>query len=258
MTPAQKVRFEVAGPIAIITLDRPDRRNAIDTETGLALAQAFDRLDADEALRVGVLRAEGAVFCAGMDLKAFSDGEAEAILFGAGRLGGLVSRTRRRPVIAAVQGPALAGGFELVLACDLVVASRDASFGLPESRIGLIAGAGGAFRLGQRIPPVVANEMLLTGAPISAERAEALGLVNRLVESAEVMQTALALAEAIAANAPLAVTASLDLATASRRMNEARLWKRSDDLLREMIGTEDAGEGARAFAEKRPPVWHGR
>jgi len=250
------ILFDRKGPVAIITLNRPARRNAIDATTGDQLRQAVERFAADPDLRVAILAATGPVFCAGMDLKAFVEGEAEEILFGEGRLGGFVSRVVPKPMIAAVQGPALAGGFELVLACDLVVASRDARFGLPESRIGLVAGAGGAFRLGQMLPRALATEMLLTGAPISAEQAQAHGLVNRLTD-ADPLPEAMELAQQIAANAPLSLAASLELSRAASRRHDEGCWALNDRLLRRLVDSRDAVEGARAFAERRAPVWQG-
>lgn len=257
MTATDKVLFDRDGTVAIVTLNRPDQRNAIDAETGNLLRRTFDDIERDDSLRVAVLAASGTIFCAGMDLKAFVNGEAEDILFGAGRLGGFVSRDRTKPVIAAVQGAALAGGFELVLACDMVVAARHAQFGLPEARLGLVAGAGGAFRLGQLLPRALANEIVLTGAAFDAARAMGWGLVNRLTGD-DPKPEALALARQIAENAPLSITASLALARAADARVDEACWAENDRQLRRMISSHDAEEGARAFAEKRPPVWTGR
>ncbi|TIO05671.1 MAG: crotonase, partial [Mesorhizobium sp.] len=172
------VLFETRDDIAIISINRPQRRNAIDARTSASLRQAINRFENEDALAVGILRGKGPVFCSGMDLQAFLDGEAEEILFGDGRLGGLVSRARQKPLIAAVHGVAVAGGFELMLACDLAVAAETCKFGLPEAKRGLVAGAGGAFRLGERLPPALANEILLTGNLFEAPRAYEIGLVN--------------------------------------------------------------------------------
>lgn len=251
------VLLDRQGAIAIVTLNRPDQRNAMDAATTAALRTVFDQIEGDDSLRVTILAATGPVFCAGMDLKAFLTGEAEEILFGPGRFGGFVSRKRKKPVIACVQGAALAGGFELVLACDLVVATENAVFGLPESRLGLVAGAGGAFRVGQRLPPVIANEIVLLGGRFDAAQAQVWGLVNRVTKG-DPMPQALELAARIAANAPLSVAASLGLAGASADAGLDLLWSENDRQLRHLIATEDAREGARAFAEKRDPDWRGR
>ena len=256
MSAENKVLLRREGAVAIVTLNRPDQRNAIDAETSAGLRAAFDEFERDPALRVAVLTGAGPVFCAGMDLKAFVSGEAEAILFGPGRLGGFVSRRRSKPVIAAIQGPALAGGFELMLACDMAVAVRTATFGLPEARRGLVAGAGGAFRIAQLLPRAIANEILLTGAPFGAARAEALGLVNRVVEE-NPLAAALELAHEIARNAPLSLAASLDLAGRADGAQAESLWAENDRQLRAVLASRDAEEGARAFAEKRPARWTG-
>lgn len=256
MTLNQSVLFECDGSVAIITLNRPDQRNAVDADMGKQLSAAFDRFEADQNLRVAVLVANGPVFCAGMDLKAFVSGEAEDILFGEGHLGGFVSRNRSKPVIAAVQGHALAGGFELVLACDLVIASHVSKFGLPECKRGLVAGAGGAFRIGLQVPRVIANEILLTGAPISADRAAELGIINRVTDG-DVKCEALMLAKDVASNAPLSIAASLHLARLSSQLIADACWAENDKYLRHLISSNDAKEGARAFAEKREPRWTG-
>lgn len=257
MTDQSKVLFDRDGSVAVVTLNRPQQRNAIDAETCTLLRRVFEEIEQDDCLHVTILAAKGPIFCAGMDLKAFVNGEAADILFGDGHLGGFVSRNRAKPVIAAVQGSALAGGFEIVLACDLVVASRNATFGLPEVKRGLVAGAGGAFRLGQLLPRVVANEMLLTGEPIGADRALGLGLVNRLTNS-DPMAEALALARSVARNAPLSISASLILARSAAAAVAEACWSENDRQLKLLVASQDAEEGARAFAEKRHPVWTGK
>jgi enoyl-CoA hydratase/carnithine racemase len=251
------VLFETRDSVALITLNRPAQRNAIDTALSDQFRAAIERYESDPALKVAVIAANGPVFCAGMDLKAFAAGHGDAILFGPGGLAGMVARPRRKPVIAAVDGAALAGGFEIVLACDMVVAGESAIFGLPEARIGLVAGAGGALRLGARIPRVVANEMLLTGAPVSAARAMELGLLNRCVASGTALETALELAAQIAANAPLSLEASLHLANLAVQREEAASWQENDRQLAQLAASNDAGEGIRAFTEKRAPRWSG-
>lgn len=250
------ILFETRGAIAIITLNRPAQRNAMDAAMTTALRAAIQRVEADAALRVAILAANGPVFSAGMDLKAFLNGEAEQILFGPGGFGGFVATRRTKPVIACVQGAALAGGFEMVLACDLVVAARSAEFALPEARIGLVAGGGGAIRLGQHLPPVIANEILLLGGRFDAQQAMDWGLVNRVADDPP-MAECLRMAERIVANAPLSITASLDLARAATDPENAVIWAENDRVLRQLIASEDAAEGARAFAEKRPAKWRG-
>lgn len=257
MTDHEKVLFDRDGTIAIVTLNRLEQRNAIDAETCTQLRKVFDTIEQDDSLRVTILTAKGPIFCAGMDLKAFVKGDASDILFGEGRLGGFVSRNRAKPVIASVQGPALAGGFELMLACDLVVASRSAIFGLPEARRGLVAGAGGAFRLAQLLPRAIANEILLTGEPFDAERALQLGLVNRLTDS-DPMAEALELARIVIKNAPLSISASLVLANSSTAIVAETCWSENDRQLKFFISSRDAEEGAIAFAERRLPDWTGK
>ncbi len=251
------VSYERRGPVAILTLNRPDARNAINAEMASALRAAVQRIEADSEARVGILASSGSTFCAGMDLKAFLGGEAEAILQGEGRFAGFVDAGRRKPIIAAVEGPALAGGFELALACDFIVASETASFGLPEVGVGIFACAGGTFRLARRIPPAKALELCLTAARISAAEAHDLGLLNRLTPAGEVLAAAEDLALKIAANAPLAVAASLEIGRRAEAMDEKELWALTDRLWQEVVKSQDAAEGPRSFAEKRKPVWQG-
>lgn len=247
------VRTEREGAVLVITLDRPHARNAVDQAVAQGVATALDLLDEDDDLRVGVLTGAGGTFCAGMDLKAFLAGERPEV---EGRgLAGLTLTPPATPLIAAVEGWAVAGGFELVLACDLVVAAEDATFGLPEVKRGLIAGSGGLLRLREHVPRSVAMEHALTGEPLSARDAQRWGLVNRLTPPGQALSGALQLAGQIAANGPLAV-----------RMSKAVLggpvdreaWQRQDDLLATVLASGDAREGAAAFVEKRPPVWTGR
>lgn len=249
------VLFEVRDGIAVLTINRPERRNAVNLELCDALRDAFERVDGDPGIRVAVLTGAGGTFCAGMDLKAFAAGEGEAILFGEFGFGGFVKRARKKPVIAAVEGAALAGGFEMMLACDLAVASQTARFGLPEAKLGLVAGAGGAIRLAQRIPRVHANEVLLTGKAFTAERAFDLGLLNDVVSEGVVLQRALELATEISDGAPLSVQESLALSNAA--FGPFEHWEENDRSLRALGETEDSREGARAFIEKRKPVWRG-
>ncbi|WP_238372603.1 enoyl-CoA hydratase-related protein [Heliomarina baculiformis] len=251
------VLLEIDGNIATITLNRPERRNAVNALLAKALNEAIEKCEDDSSVSVTILTGAGSSFCAGMDLVAFGNGEGKAILHGSGRFAGFVGVKRRKPVIAAVNGPAMAGGFEIMLACDLAVSVDTTVFGLPEARRGLIAGAGGVFRLARRLPIAVVNEMTLTGDPITAARALELGLVNRVVPSESLMKTARELAEKIAASAPLSVSLSLDLARTAASGNEEVLWHLNDKYLDQTIGSEDAQEGARAFLEKRSPIWRG-
>lgn len=250
----------VEGHVLVLELDRPEARNAIDGETARALESAVDRLEGDPSLWVAVLGARGPAFCAGADLRAIAEGRMAELSTARGGFAGFVARERRKPVIAAVDGPALAGGLEIVLAADLVVASRASRFGLPEVSRSLVAAAGGLFRLPRAIPPTVALGVILAGDQLDGERAFHVGLVNRLVESGEALAGALELADAVVRNAPLAVQASLRiarLATASSE-EERALFAESARAMAELTRTEDFAEGPRAFLEKRPPSWQGR
>ncbi|GAA4833796.1 crotonase/enoyl-CoA hydratase family protein [Actinomycetospora corticicola] len=240
--------------VLLITLDRPERRNAIDGAMSREIARVLDGFDADPSSSVGVLTGAGGTFCSGMDLRAFLDGDAPEV---PGRgFGGLTQAPPAKPLIAAVEGFALAGGCELVLACDLVVAADDASFGLPEVGIGLIAGSGGLLRLPHRIPRSVAAELALTGDRFGAADAHRWGLVNRLVAPGAAVTAAVELAARIARNAPLALAATKRMLAASDLpVDEA--WERQETELVAIKATEDAREGARAFGEKRAPRWSG-
>ena len=249
------IDVEIHGPVAILWLNRPDRRNAIDTAMTLALRAALANFESDSNLQVAILAGRGKIFCAGMDLKAFVSGEAAEILRGENRFAGFVAAPRKKPVIAAVHGAALAGGFELMLSCDMAVVTPDCKLGLPEVTRGLIAGAGGAFRLARRVPLPVAKEILLTGEAITADRALHFGLVNKVVSSHELLETTLDLARKIASNAPLSVQHSLTLANIAANSDEAALWEQNDILFAEIEASDDAQEGARAFTEKRAAVW---
>jgi enoyl-CoA hydratase len=253
---AQEVLVREDGGVLVITINRPEQRNAMTRAASLAIADALDELERRPDLSVAVLTGAGGTFCAGMDLKRFLAGE---LARAPGRgFGGLTEAPPTKPLIAAVEGYALAGGFELVLACDLVVAGTGARFGLPEVKRGLVAKAGGLLRLPQRLPRAIALELVLTGDFLGAERAAAFGLVNRVVGDGEALEAALELARAIAANAPLAITAS------KRIMDEAvswpvdEWWTRQDVIADPVFDSEDAKEGARAFAERRPPQWQSR
>ena len=244
-----------ADGVLLITIDRPDRRNAVDGATSRALAAALDQLDGDPDLAVGVLTGAGGTFCAGMDLRAFLDGDAPEV---PGRgFGGLTEAPPAKPLIAAVEGYALAGGCELVLACDLVVAAADATFGLPEVGLGLVAGSGGLLRLPHRIPRARAAELALTGDRFTAAEAHEWGLVNRVVASGGAQEAAVELAGRIARNAPLALAATKRLLAAADLPADEALARQQAELAA-VKASEDAQEGARAFAEKRAPRWTGR
>jgi enoyl-CoA hydratase len=250
------VHVEERGATLIITIDRPQQRNAINRAASQAIADALDQLDADPQLRAGILTGRAGNFCAGMDLKAFVAGE-RAELEGRG-FGGLTERAPEKPLIAAVEGFALAGGCELALACDLIVAAENAQFGLPEVRRGLVAGSGGLVRLPQRIPAAIALEYALTGNRMSAIDAHRWGMVNRLTPEGQAIDGALALAANIAANAPLAVKMTKRIMREARGWPQADVWELQRPLADSVIQSEDAKEGALAFTEKRDPVWRGR
>jgi enoyl-CoA hydratase len=251
----EPVAVERRGHILVITINRPEARNALDGAAARALAAAADQLDADSDLRVGVLTGAGGTFCAGMDLKAWMRGD-KPMIVGRG-FGGITITPPCKPLIAAVEGYALAGGFELMLACDLVVAAEGSKFGVPEVKRGLVAGGGAALLLPRRIPFAAAMELLLTGEQISAARAEQLGLVNRLVPDGAALAGALALAELIAANGPLAVAVTKQIARAQADWTVAEGWQRQEELYKPVFDSADAREGAAAFAEKRAPAWRG-
>jgi enoyl-CoA hydratase len=242
--------------VAVITINRPGARNAVNRAVSEAAASAIDELEARPDLRVGIITGAGGFFSAGMDLKAFLAGEQVAIE-GRGMLG-FTERPPTKPLIAAVEGPALAGGCEIALACDLIVAAEDSRFGLPEVKRGLVAGGGGLLRLPRRIPAAVAMELALTGDPISATDARAFGLVNAVTPPGRALEGALALAARITANAPLAVAASREILQRASEWTMAEAWAEQSRLYAPVFASEDATEGARAFAEKRPAVWQGR
>jgi enoyl-CoA hydratase len=241
--------------VLIITLNRPEVRNAANGALARGVAAALDTLDEDPSLVVGVLTGAGGTFCAGMDLKAFLTGDTPEI---EGRgLAGITVTPPQKPVIAAVEGYALAGGCEIALACDLIVAARDAWFGLPETKRGLVAGGGGLLRLPQRIPYGIALEYALTGDQLGAVDAADWGLVNRLTEPGQALSGALDLAARIARNGPLAVRATKQVMSHAGDWSEEDRWKRQRALLDPVFTSADAREGALAFAEKRAPVWSG-
>lgn len=246
------------GKVEVVRINRERARNAIDGPTALALSSTFDELEEDSGVWAVIITGTGErAFCAGMDLKAFASGQMGDILGAKGGFGGLSHREFPKPLIAAVNGAALAGGFELVLSCDLVVAADHATFGVPEVKRGLVAAGGGVIRLAKRTHYAVALELILTGDPVDAARAYELGLVNKVVPAAEVMQAALALAERICENAPLSVRESKRVARRSLDLTEADAWTLNTEATAKVFSHPDAMEGAISFAEKRSPVWSG-
>jgi crotonobetainyl-CoA hydratase len=252
------VELERREHIALVTLNRPEARNAISPEVSQAMVALLDEIEADPDLRAIVLTGRGEVFSAGADLKVVASGRAGDIANVRGGFAGIVSRDFPKPIIAAVNGPALAGGFEIVLSCDLVVAADTARFGIPEVQRGLIAAAGGLLRLPKRVPLAIALELAMTGDPIDAERALALGLVNRVAPADRVVDEAFALATRIGDNSPAAVRASRQLVREAAEMSEEDGWRRTIELMMPVFESGDAVEGATAFAEKRKPVWRSR
>jgi enoyl-CoA hydratase/carnithine racemase len=253
---AEVVLTERRDGVLLITLNRPEARNAIDLPVAEGIAAALDELDGEDSLGVGVLTGAGKGFCAGMDLKAFVTGERPWV--GDRGFAGIVRRGSVKPLIAAVEGFAVAGGLEVALACDLVVAARGAKLGVPEVKRSLVAAGGALLRLPRRIPYHVAMELALTGNPIAAERAAELGLVNRLAEPGAAIEVAMDLAAEVGANAPLALVASKRILQEQWDWSAAEMWGAQSAISDPVFSSEDAREGATAFAEKRPPVWRGR
>jgi enoyl-CoA hydratase/carnithine racemase len=250
------IGFEVRGHHAVITLNRPQARNAVDPDTTRQIADAFDRIDNDNDIRVAIITGAPPVFCAGADLRAINAGQ-ERELSDANGFASLTYRQRTKPLIAAVNGPALAGGTEIVLACDLVVAEASATFGIPEVKRGLIAAAGGLYRLARVLPRNIALECGMTGDPLSASRAAEFGLVNVLAEHGEALPTAIHLAERITANAPLAVSETRRLMLSTSYEPDEVGYTESRKAMKRILASKDATEGVRAFVEKRAPTWTG-
>jgi enoyl-CoA hydratase len=256
--PSMSVVYEKRGPFAVIKINRPEARNAVNGAVAQGIEDAIDQIEADDSVWVGIITGEPPVFCAGADLKEINSGNAGGLATAKGGFAGIVQRERTKPIIAAVDGPALAGGTEIVLSCDLVVASTTATFGIPEVKRSLVAGAGGLFRLGRKIPLNIAMELTLTGDPIDATRAHHFGLVNRLVEPGQALDAAVALAEQICANAPVAVRESRKIVLEATNAPDDVGWKMSMEGMGVAMRSEDFSEGLTAFIEKRPPVWTGR
>lgn len=255
-TPDTTVRTDIFGSTLLITINRPEARNAVDAAVASGIAAAIDELEGNPDLRVGVLTGAEGTFSAGMDLKAAGRGES-AHVAGNG-FGGLTEAETSKPLIAAVEGFALGGGFELALACDLVVAASDARFALPEVKRGLIAGGGGVIRLPSRIPHHLAMELLLTGRDVSAERARELGIVNQLVSAGQAASAALELAKEIAGNAPLAVAAVKRVVRQTGTLPDDLAFSVQSKEVRHLMRSEDFAESVRAFSKKRTPQWTGR
>jgi enoyl-CoA hydratase/carnithine racemase len=253
------VERERRGHVEILTINRPEARNAINGDVSQAMSKALDELETDDECWVVILTGSGEkAFSAGMDLKAFASGEGGSILGATGGFAGITQRTFSKPIIAAVNGAALAGGCEIMLACDLVVAAHHATFGIPEVKRGLLAGAGGLLRLPKRLPLAIALELGLTGEPIDAERALALGLVNRIVPADRLMDEAFALADLIADNAPLAVRWTKKVIVGASSVGDDEGWRLNAEAVSVVFSSADAMEGPVAFAEKRAPRWQGK
>ena len=242
--------------VLLITINRPDQRNAVNAAVAQGIAAAMDELDGTPELSVGILTGAGKGFCAGMDLKAFVAGESP---YAEGRgFAGITQRASEKPLIAAIEGFAVAGGLEVALSCDVIVAAKGARLGIPEVKRSLVAAGGALLRLPRVLPRTIAMELALTGDPIDAERAYAFGLVNRLAEPGEAVTVALELAEAIAANGPLALAATKRILNEAVDWPDAEFFTRQGEISGPVFSSEDAREGSVAFAEKRAPVWKGR
>jgi enoyl-CoA hydratase len=252
---SENVLTDVVDGVLVVTINRPQARNAINTQTAVAIGAAMDRLDSDKTLVSGIITGAGGTFCAGMDLKAFLAGEKPSI---PGRgFAGIVEQPPTKPLIAAIDGYALAGGFEIALACDMIVAAEDAKFGLPEVRRGLVAAGGGLMRLPQRVPYHVAMEWALGGELVEARRAYEVSLVNRLTPPGAALEGALELARKISANGPLAVAATKRIIIEAPSWSPSEMFDKQREISVPVRESEDAREGATAFKEKRPPKWRG-
>lgn len=252
------IEYATEGHVAVITINRPEARNAVNADVANGIEEAIDRLEADDSLWLGILAGVPPVFSAGADLKEINAGRAGSLATPRGGFAGITSRDRVKPIIAAVDGPALAGGSEITLACDLIVASSNATFGIPEVKRCLVAAGGGLFRLPRKLPFNVAMELALTGDPIDAERAHRFGLVNELCDPGQALEAAKALAARIEANAPVAVRESRKVVLAAVTEDEATGWRLSGEAMARAMSSEDMKEGLMAFIEKRPPNWTGR
>ncbi|MEI2416816.1 crotonase/enoyl-CoA hydratase family protein [Orrella sp. JC864] len=254
---SELIKVDIVDGIQIITVNRPEAKNAINLQTAQQLAAALEQMDASPDVRIGILTGAGGTFCAGMDLKAFAQKGERPYVQGRG-FAGLAEHPPAKPLIAAIEGYALAGGCEMALAADLIVAARNARFGLPEVKRGLVPGSGGMLRLPRRVPYHVAMEIVLTGEMFDAERAHAWGLVNRLAEPGQALEGALALARVIVENGPLAVQTAKRIISQSGDWPQDAMFDRQRPLIAHIFTSADAKEGATAFAEKRKPVWQGK
>jgi enoyl-CoA hydratase len=256
MNDEQAVLTERRDRVLLITINRPDQRNAVNAAVAQGIAAALDELDDDPGLSLGIMTGAGKGFCAGMDLKAFVAGERPHV---PGRgFAGIVERPSAKPLIAAVEGFAVAGGLEVALACDLLVAARGAKLGVPEVKRSLVAAGGALLRLPRALPRNLAMELALTGDPIDAERGYELGLVNRLADPGKALDGALELAATVAANGPLALAATKAILAQAGDWLDAEFFARQAEIIGPVMTSEDAREGATAFAERREPVWKGR
>ncbi len=253
---SEPVVAERRGDVLLITLNRPEVRNAVNAALAAGVAGALDELDSDESLSVGVLTGAGGFFCAGMDLGAFVKGESP--WFGDRGFAGIAQRASRKPLVAAIEGFAVAGGMEIALACDLIVAAKGAKIGIPEATRSLVAAGGALLRLPRRMPYHVVMELALTGDPLPAERFHEFGVVNRLAEPGSAVDVAIELAERLAKNGPLALAASKRILQEQFDWSSADMWDKQGAISGPVFASEDAKEGANAFKEKRDPVWQGR
>ena len=251
---SDNITFEVDGGVAVITIDRPEVRNAIDKPTAIEIGNALDEVDARDDVSIAVLTGTGSTFCAGMDLKAFGVTKERPLHPTRGGFG-IVEKPAEKPMIAAIEGNALGGGLEIALACDLIVAAESSLLGLPEVKRGFVAAAGGVLRLPTRIPRTLALELVLTGESLTSQRALTLGLINRVAPDGDSLTVALALAHQIAANAPLALRAAKRIINESVDWPTGEAFRRQEEFTGPVRSSNDAAEGARAFVEKRPPVW---
>jgi enoyl-CoA hydratase len=252
------VEYATEGHLALITINRPEARNAVNAEVARGIEAAVDRLEDDDSLWVGILTGVPPAFCAGADLKEINAGRFADLVTERGGFAGIAARARTKPIIAAVEGPALAGGTEIALACDLIVAATNARFGIPEVKRSLVAVGGALFRLPRRVPLNVAMELTLTGDPIDAARAHHFGLVNALSEPGRAVQGAREMAARIEASAPVAVRASRQVVLSAVTTDETTAWRLSEEAMAQAMNSADFREGLAAFIEKRPPLWTGR